>query len=297
MILSGARGDAKFNGVIASVMGSAEPGGNLTADQRSLAPETSRDAAPQNAWERLKDSKGAGCGSPADLTRGRMERYAQRQRNSRAEAAAESSVRRADIQARRTAAQEADAAACDALVAAAQARRLDPALSERAAGQERERLVREARAQCDRVAAATTQRFEQELAAVTTADADAERRATEGNAEIQRAYDEGIAAAAVALQRDYTTAGNARRRRLSERTRFDEEFLRKSTIDEFFATVVSAEGWTARCRSDLGFREGASVGGYRDPTPDNVDRHCKVQDGLVRAVEATRGTIDAPAGE
>jgi hypothetical protein len=302
-IIDGALNDAKYQAVVAAIAGSGQPGGTVNTGLKAPEIALSKDLPP--AIKKIKDGA-AGCDTPKDLVRNDYETYAARQRAAASEMAGANVRSRNDVEKKRLEQLAASDVTCkqkkDAAAAIKQDYFDDPAIAKAA----REKAAGEADAWCvaDKKAIEdAAQARIRELAALEAGDRDPAKLRAKADADLAAAFAVAIGGSVEKLRSDYTTAGNARLKKLAAGTGNSPKLT-------FYTTFWFARDWptdaskkteleaaVAVCAKALGLGDAKSSPSYKNPDDaDNVDKYCKVNENLTKyiLVEAKGSNRPAP---
>ncbi|HXS99639.1 MAG TPA: hypothetical protein VN915_03120 [Elusimicrobiota bacterium] len=117
------------------------------------------------------------------------------------------------------------------------------------------------------------------------------------NATVDAAYTDGVNKAVAALNAAYKTKGTKQYAAAQSRSGYDTFYDQKlARVDQYFTQNWAGAGQAvnvAKCKAALGFKMDGDGSGFKDPSPDNVDKRCGVQDGLVTVLRSFRGSNTA----
>jgi len=293
-ILEGSLEDAKNQAILAAIRGEGQAGQNLVAVKPGeiIAP---KDIPP--AAKKIKDGA-AGCDNPKDLVRNDYETYAARQNAAAAEMASGNVRSRNDVEKKRLEQLTAADLVCKQEKAAAAGIKQDYFDDAAVAKGERERAGAAADAKC----AAAKQAIEEAakakieaLAAAEKGDRDPAKILSASATDLEAGFAVAIDGSVDALKADYLKAGSMRQRKLAEITGnsprvaeytgmyFAEAWPKDASMKDKKQAAISA------CAKALGF--GNAKASYWSPdNPEYVDKHCKVNEGLLAYIASKKGT-------
>lgn len=295
-ILEGALETAKKDAILAALKGDGQPGVDLPAVKTGtiIAP---KDIPP--ATKKIKDGA-AGCDNPKDLVRNDYETYAARQNAAAAEMASGNVRSRNDVEKKRLEQLAAADAVCKQEKAAAAAIKQDYFDDAAVAKGERERAGAAADAKCVAAKQAIEEAAQAKIAAIAAAekgDRDPAKILAATATDLEAGFAVAIDGSVDALKADYLKAGSLRQKKLAEITGnsprvaeytgmyFAEAWPKDPSMKDKKQAAISA------CAKALGFGDPKGGGKYKTPdNPDNVDKHCKVNEGLLAYIASKKGT-------
>jgi hypothetical protein len=299
LIVDGALTSAQTKAVVAAVTGAGQPGTPLDTGLTSAESKLGKELPVPPASKKIKDGA-AGCDSPKDLVRNDYETYAARQRAAAAQLAGANVRSRNDVETARVAATTAADAACkqrkDAAAATKQTYFNGGDITEAA----RTKAIAAANAACASDLAAIETTASAKIAELTAKEAGASNPASltaKADADLAAGFAVAISASIETLRKDYTTAGTPRVKKLADMTGNDPELYARTKI--WFATEwpldpskkTELEKAVADCAKALGLGAAGNKISYKNPdNPDNVDKHCKVNEKLTQAIVAGKGS-------
>jgi len=296
-IVEGSLADAKTKAVVAAVAGEAPVGQPLQTGLTSAEGRLAAEVPLPPASKKIKEGA-AGCDSPRDLARNDYETYAARQRAAASQMAGANVRSRNDVESVRLGALTAAAAECKKRKDAAAGIKQDHFDDAAIAQGERAKAAADAEAACAADVAAIETAAKDKIAALATLEAGANNPAAltaKADADLAAGFAVAIAASVETLRKDYTTAGNARLRKLADLTGNSSRlttytalwFARDWPLDASKKTELEAA--VAACAKALGL--GGEKISYRNPdNPDSVDKHCKVNENLTKFIVDSKGT-------
>lgn len=295
-ILEGSLEGAKNQAVLAAIRGEGQPGQNLPA----LKPGTiiaPKDVPP--AAKKIKDGA-AGCDNPKDLVRNDYETYAARQNTAAAEMAGGNVRSRTDVEKKRLEQLAAADAVCKQKKSAAAGIKEDYFDDPAVAQADRERGGASADAECAAARAAIEAAAKAKIVELAAAEAGAKNPATlraAADADLAAGFAVAIEGSVDALKADYLKAGSLRQKKLVQLTGnspkvaeytglyFAEAWPRDASMKTQRLAAIDA------CAKALGLGDPKAGGSYKNPdNPDNVDKHCKVNEGLLAFIASKKGT-------
>lgn len=114
------------------------------------------------------------------------------------------------------------------------------------------------------------------------------------NKAVDAAYADGINKAVDSLNAAYKTAGSKQYAEAAKKSGYDTFYGQKlARVDAYFAQNWKGQVQAAaveKCKASLGFKKDGDGSGFKDPSPDNVDKLCGVHDGLIASLAAFRGS-------
>jgi hypothetical protein len=299
LIVDGALTNAKTKAVVAAVAGSGQPGTALDTGLSSAESRLAKELPVPPASKKIKDGA-AGCDNPKDLVRNDYETYAARQRAAAAQLAGANVHSRNDVETARVEAVTAANAACktrkDAAAAIKQGYFNGTEVTEAA----RAKAAGDAEKACAADLAAIETTASAKIAELTAKEAGAANPAAltaKADADLAAGFAVAIAASIETLRKDYTTAGSPRVKKLADMTGNDPELYARAKI--WFAAEwpldaskkADLEKAVADCAKQLGLGAAGNKISYKNPdNPDNVDKHCKVNEKLTQAIVAGKGS-------
>jgi len=298
--------DAKAQAALAAFRGQGEPGGdlsNLTREQAELAakklpplPKPGPDAS--TPYGQILASPEAGCGSPADLGKGTMERYASKKNAALADAAGASSRDRSVIQEEFESRKAAILAECGRKEAELRAQPADPDFNAKVAAFERDKAIETLRRDCDARVNSEGANLKKSLETKKEGELGLKKDRAALEETLDKAFSDGIRQSKNELLDSYKLEGSPRRGAAEEESGYLGKFYRVERVELYFKTAWGDEAAVEACKKKLGFSKGRESG-YKDPSPDNVDSICGVHKGLVEHLKNYQGkkTVPPVAGE
>lgn len=296
-IVEGSKNEASNAAMWAAIGGAGQPGQTLDTGLSSGEGALARTLPPES--KKIKDGA-AGCDNPKDLIRNDYETYAARKRAAAAEMASGNVKSRNDVEKKRLEQLAAAEAVCQKEKADAAAIKSDyfddPAIAKAA----RERAAADAESRCaaskKAVEDAAKARIE-ELAAAEKGDRDPAKVRAAADAELAVAFTAAVLGSVDTLRKEYTTAGSPRLKKLSAITGdspkliafvtlwFDKEWPKDEARQKDLQAAAGA------CAKALGLGDESNSPSYRNPDdPDNVDKHCKVNEKLTKYIADSKGS-------